>query len=86
MENAIERAMVVGKSDTITVEDLPFHVSRNNMEFSDDEKSLSSMERKYINKILNETNWNISKTAQILEIDRVTLYNKINKYDLRKDE
>ncbi|PIQ09255.1 MAG: Fis family transcriptional regulator [Ignavibacteriales bacterium CG18_big_fil_WC_8_21_14_2_50_31_20] len=86
LENAIERAMVVGKSDSITVDDLPFHVSRNYLELPGDEKSLSSMEKKYINRILNESGWNISKTAQILEIDRVTLYNKINKYDLRKLE
>lgn len=86
LENAIERAMVVGKSDSITVDDLPFHVSRNNLELPGDEKSLSSMEKKYINSLLNENSWNISKTAQILEIDRVTLYNKINKYDLRKRE
>lgn len=86
LENAIERAMVVGKSNSIIVDDLPFHVSMNNFELEGDEKSLSSMERKYILKILNENNWNISKSAQILEIDRVTLYNKINKYGLRKAE
>ncbi len=86
LENAIERAMVVGKSDSIIVEDLPFHVSRNSFDFNSDEKSLASMEKKYILKILNENGWNISKTAQLLEIDRVTLYNKINKYSLRKDE
>jgi transcriptional regulator with PAS, ATPase and Fis domain len=86
LENAIERAMVVGKSDSITVDDLPFHVSRNNLELANDEKSLSSMEKKYINRILNENDWNISKTAKILEIDRVTLYNKINKHNLRKSE
>lgn len=86
LENAIERAMVVGKSNIITVDDLPFHLSQSNGEFNDDDKSLASIERKYILKTLNETNWNISKAAQTLEIDRVTLYNKINKYSLRKAE
>lgn len=86
LENAIERAMVVGKSDSIIVDDLPFHVSKNSFDLSGDEKSLSAMEKKYIHRILNENSWNITKTAQILEIDRVTLYNKISKYGLRKDE
>lgn len=86
LENAIERAMVVGKTDTISVDDLPFHVAGNYFGFENGDKSLSSMERKYILKILNENSWNISKTAQVLEIDRVTLYNKINKYNLRKNE
>jgi transcriptional regulator with PAS, ATPase and Fis domain len=85
LENAIERAMVVGKTNSITVDDLPFHLS-NNSEFNSDEKSLASFERNYILKILNENSWNISKAAQTLEIDRVTLYNKINKYSLRKAE
>jgi len=86
LENAIERAMVVGKSGSIIVDDLPFHVSNNNFDLDGDAKSLSSMERKYILKILHENSWNISKTAQVLDIDRVTLYNKINKYGLRKAE
>ncbi|OGU76599.1 MAG: hypothetical protein A2V93_00620 [Ignavibacteria bacterium RBG_16_34_14] len=50
-----------------------------------DNKSLSAFEKKYILKILNENNWNISRSAHILEIDRVTLYNKINKYGLKKE-
>jgi DNA-binding NtrC family response regulator len=82
LENAIERAVVVGKGTSIKVEDLPFHVS-NSIDLDNGDKRLSAMEKRYILKILNETNWNISKSAQILDIDRVTLYNKINKYGLR---
>jgi DNA-binding NtrC family response regulator len=82
LENAIERAVVIGKESSIHVKDLPFHVS-NNMISENGEKSLASMESKYILQILNENNWNISRSATILEIDRVTLYNKINKYGLR---
>lgn len=85
LENAIERAMVVGKSDTINIDDLPFHLSNNIYELNGDDKSLASVEKKYIQRILDECGWNISKASQILEIDRATLYNKINKYDLRKE-
>ncbi len=86
LENAIERAVVVGKGDAIKVQDLPFNVSANGNMFStdSDDKSLAAIEKKYINKILNENNWNISRSAQILEIDRVTLYNKISKYGLKR--
>ncbi len=86
LENAMERAMVVGKTNSIMVDDLPFHLSKNNSEFNGDDKTLAGIERKYILRTLNENNWNISKAAQVLEIDRVTLYNKINKYSLRKAE
>ena len=83
LENAIERAVVIGKESSIHVKDLPFHVSANNIINENGEKSLASMECKYILQVLNENNWNISRSASILEIDRVTLYNKINKYGLR---
>ena len=86
LENAIERAMVVGKVNSIIVDDLPFHLSSNNFALNSDVKSLSDMERKFILNTLNENGWNISKTAQILEIDRVTLYNKISKYNLSKND
>lgn len=83
LENAIERAVVIGKCDTITVENLPFHVSSNHICTGLEDKSLAAVERKYILQILNENNWNISRSAVQLHIDRVTLYNKINKYGLR---
>jgi two-component system, NtrC family, response regulator AtoC len=84
LENAIERAVVVGKESSIKVEDLPFHVSSNQFEENGDGKSLSAIEKKHILNVLCENNWNISRSAHILEIDRVTLYNKINKYGLRQ--
>ncbi len=84
LENAIERAVVVGKSDIINVEDLPMCISSIHFEFDDGNMSLSAMERKHINRVLNDNKWNISKSAQILEIDRVTLYNKIKRYNLRQ--
>ncbi len=83
LENAIERAVVVGKGDKIMVDDLPFHVSSSQSANGDGDKSMSAMEKKHISRVLNENNWNISKSAVELEIDRVTLYNKISKYGLR---
>jgi transcriptional regulator of acetoin/glycerol metabolism len=40
------------------------------------------VERQHIAQVLRETNWNISRAARWLGIDRVTLYNKIKKYHL----
>jgi transcriptional regulator with PAS, ATPase and Fis domain len=84
LENAIERAIVVGKKEVITMDDLPFSSNDESLDGEVD-KSLFANEKKYILKILKENNWNISRSADILEIDRVTLYNKINKYSLKKD-
>ena len=83
LENAIERAVVVGKGDTIELKDLPFS-SENNSDPGADLSSLSEVEKRYIEKTLNQNNWNINKCAGILGIERATLYNKISKYGLKK--
>ena len=82
LENAIERAMVVGKPPAIRPQDLPFQLSEKNSR--PHSGSLAAMEKSHIVSVLEQNNWNISRSAEILEIDRVTLYNKIHKYGLRK--
>lgn len=81
LENAIERAMVVGKAPEIRPEDLPFSYDKNFSSISD---SLEEVEKNHIAKVLRKYDWNITKAAAALEIDRVTLYNKIKKYGLQK--
>ncbi|MFA6235231.1 MAG: helix-turn-helix domain-containing protein [Bacteroidota bacterium] len=44
------------------------------------------MEKDHICHMLEENSWNISRTAEQLGIDRVTLYNKIEKYGLKRPE
>ena len=79
LENMIERAIVVGNSKRIMLKDLPF-----NKELIDsDVESLEDFEKAFVLQILNKYNWNISRTAQALKVDRVTLYNKIKKYGLK---
>lgn len=84
LENCIERAVVVGKKDLIMLKDLPFDTDEYLSGVND--RTLKAMERKYIEKILGENRWNISRSAEILGIDRVTLYNKIRKYKLGKKD
>lgn len=83
LENAIERAVVVGKGDTIELKDLPFY-SKNSADSETGLSTLSDIEKKYIEKTLIQNNWNINKCAGILGIERATLYNKISKYGLKK--
>jgi len=45
---------------------------------------LDEVEKAHIQRILEQSDWNISRSAEILKIDRVTLYNKIKKYDLQR--
>ena len=48
-------------------------------------ESLDELEKKHISKILGKYGWNISRSAQALNIDRATLYNKIRKYELKQE-
>jgi DNA-binding NtrC family response regulator len=79
LENMIERAIVVGNGKKITLKDLPLEKTL----VSNSAESLDDFEKAFILQILNKYEWNISRTARALKVDRVTLYNKIKKYDLK---
>jgi DNA-binding NtrC family response regulator len=82
LENAIERAVVVGKGKKIEPENLPIF----RPEYCEPPRmSLKDMERAHIRQVLEENDWNIARSAKLLEIDRTTLYSKIKKYDLQKE-
>ncbi|MBW1693835.1 MAG: sigma-54-dependent Fis family transcriptional regulator [Deltaproteobacteria bacterium] len=83
LENVIERALVIGRGHEIVSEDLPFPGKEFTTAVMPD--SLKMMEKMHIRKILKKTDWNISKTARLLEIDRQTLYNKLEKYKIEKE-
>jgi DNA-binding NtrC family response regulator len=82
LRNVIERAMVVAKDTRITEADVSLPAPRKE---GTNGKSLGNMEREHILRILVENRWNIIRSAQVLGIDRVTLYNKIKKYELKKE-
>jgi DNA-binding NtrC family response regulator len=82
LENMIERAIVVGNGKEIRLKDLPFGLTASN----DSADSLHDLEKNHIQQILNKFDWNISRTAKTLKVDRVTLYNKIKKYNLKKQK
>ncbi|MBW2615083.1 MAG: sigma-54-dependent Fis family transcriptional regulator [Deltaproteobacteria bacterium] len=82
LENAIERAVVVGKERRIMAKDLPIfrpeHIRPTSV------NSLNEVERAHIGHILGENLWNISRSAEVLGIDRSTLYSKIKRYKIEK--
>ena len=80
LENMIERAIVVGNGKKITLKDLPIEKSEAMPAF----ESLDELEKHHVLQILNKYNWNISASAKALKVDRVTLYNKIKKYQLKQ--
>lgn len=87
LENAIERAMLINRSNELTAADFPFQSRRGlpAQEITGGQR-LEDIERAHIDRVLEETHWNLSKTARILDIDRTTLYNKIKRYGLRETQ
>jgi len=76
LENAVERAMVVAQEPEIREQDFAFKTTANN----GTSKSLEEIEKAHILRVLESCHWNQSRTAEILEIDRVTLHHKLKKY------
>ena len=66
------------------MEDLPEDLERLDIETfqSVDFVSLEQKEQEYILKVLESTDYNKVKTAEILNIPRTTLWRKIKKYGL----
>ncbi len=84
LENAIERAVVVCKGREVIVRDLPIYHPEGIA--ATELTSLRDLEIGHIAKILEINDWNIAKSAKMLEIDRSTLYAKISRYNLKRAE
>ncbi len=82
VRNAVERAMVVAKGTQIQVDDLSFPFPSSSRPSGGE--SLEEVEKDQIEKILNQTKGNIAQAADILKISRLTIYNKIEKYHLKR--
>ena len=47
--------------------------------------ALTDVERQHVERVLRDTNWNISQAARVLHVDRKTVYAKIKQFGLTKD-
>jgi transcriptional regulator with PAS, ATPase and Fis domain len=85
LENIIERAVTLAGGNTIEASHLPldlqqlaFRVRRTRKEFL----TLDENEREYIAWVLRQVNDNKTKAAEILGIDRVSLWRKIKRFEI----
>lgn len=88
LENVIERAMVITKGSVIRAEDLRLPSQLRGagpLPSPTEDKTIKTMEKRHIERVLKENNWNIQRSAEELGIDRVTLYNKIKKYKIQRE-
>lgn len=92
LRNIIERIIIMIPNDIITdtnVNSMLPSVKQKKDDLIDISNSFQEFKEKaekaFIQKQLQINNWNISKTAEILDIQRSHLYNKIKKYNIEKD-
>jgi DNA-binding NtrC family response regulator len=88
LENALERAVALARFEQIMVEDLPDRIRKYEESHvlvagSDPEEliSLDEVERRYILRVLSVTRGNKTQAAQVLGLDRRTLYRKLERYE-----
>ena len=87
LENIIERSVILCKNNVIKPDSLPEEIKRgpeSDQGIFNPDKTLEEIEKQHIYHVLEENNWNKSMSAKVLGIERMTLYHKIKKYDLKK--
>ncbi len=84
LQNAIERAVVLAKGNVVEPVDFPCYspVDRESASMYEVDFTLTSAEREHIIRTLKKCNWNKSKAARLLKIDRKTLRTKMKKYGI----
>ena len=88
LRNVVERAVILGSAEAIGSDDLIIASTPGRQEPASEApprlESLESMERRLIRKVLVETGWQRARSAEILGINRTTLWQKIKRYGLEE--
>lgn len=82
LANIVERAVILSKNKIIQKELMPILIGKNGKESKEGIYKLDIAEKNHIRKVLEDTNNQKSKAAELLGVDRKTLYLKIKKYGL----
>jgi two-component system, NtrC family, response regulator AtoC len=99
LENAITHSLIVTNGTLLSAEDLPIYLIKNDSNEILKEKTnyinlslqeaIKIFEKEFIINALDSTNWNKTKTSEILGISRKSLFNKMkenNIFDLNNNE
>ena len=87
MRNIIKRGVLLCQHQFITLDQLPVEIANpmgptSNISSMDLRSQTETQEREIIMTALRKTHYNKSKTAQLLKVDRKTLYNKMKQYGI----
>jgi two-component system, NtrC family, response regulator HydG len=92
LQNVVERAVILCAGDHVREEDIrltalrtpPSDPTMNVIDQPQGDISLELVEKAHILATLERTNWNMTRTAEILGIERSTLYQKLKRYDAHR--
>ncbi len=88
LRNIMKKAVLLTEGDTIWIEQLPLQFNAGSVEgkewgaYQKKLVTLETLERDYILHVLQTTNNNKKRAAEILGIDRTSLYYKMRRYNL----
>jgi two-component system nitrogen regulation response regulator NtrX len=86
LRNLIERLVLMTPSDTISGEDVDLHdraPGKDYLGVRTLKKARDAFEKDFITNKLKENNWNVSRTAEALEIERSNLHRKIKAHAIK---
>jgi len=82
LKSAVNKVDILADSEIITKDHLPTHFAMQKSVPSPSSKTLEDIEKEHIMRVLAETDGNQSQAANVLGINRKTLYKKIKKYKI----
>ncbi|MGL4585379.1 MAG: sigma-54 interaction domain-containing protein, partial [Flavobacterium sp.] len=84
LRNAMERAIILCMNTSLQVEDMPYEVQQKYIPTGEKNTALdlATVEKLHIQKVLQHTNGNKTKTAELLGIALTTLYRKMTEYNI----
>ena len=93
LRNVVERMMILGAGDVVQSEELSISVSKSEVTYSKNvsgNKSLKDLkeevERSHIMTVMEKNNWNVTRAAQELDIERTNLHKKLKYYNITSDK
>ncbi|HMW32539.1 MAG TPA: sigma-54 dependent transcriptional regulator [bacterium] len=97
LRNVVERTLILSLTDIVQREDLPRQILAaesttavaTNLNYEDG-KTLKDFkeeaEKQYIIQVLQKNNWNVSRTAEELDVERTNLHKKLKQYNIEMDK
>jgi DNA-binding NtrC family response regulator len=87
LENMVERAIALNTSGMLTAADFGEYMTKKESRsalFSGDLVSLEEIERQYISHVIDRCSGNMSRAAEVLQIDRRTLYRMMERFSSKE--